>query len=61
MKFDEKGLTFGVGGNSWGNFSTGVRATILNPTPFIYLTFEKKPACSYALFHRKLTYLYTVL
>ena len=33
---------WGAGEGGGGNFGTGVRASILKPTPIIYLAFEKK-------------------
>ena len=32
----------GWGEGNWDNCGTGVRASILKPTPFIYLTSEKR-------------------
>ena len=41
MSRDGGGGGGGGRGVTWGNFGTGVQASILKPTPFIYLAFEK--------------------
>ena len=46
----------GGGGGLLGNFGTDVQASILKPTPIIYLAFEKKNQP----IQRKLKFIFTI-
>ena len=50
-KWVDHGIDSSRGGVTWGNFGTGVRPSILKPTPIIYLAFEKYGLFIYLIVH----------